>query len=65
MNKHRLNLLSKESKLIKRSLLDRSLEHLDIAHKHLSGYLKGYNLYGLLTNISNSKYEIKKHLKNK
>jgi hypothetical protein len=67
MNKHRLNLVSKESNLVmnKENLLDQSLEHLEIAHNYLSIYLNGKNHYGLLTNISNSRYEIKRFLKNK
>ncbi len=65
MNKYRLNLLSKGSKLVKENLLEESLEHLEMAHKHLSLYLKGKNQYGLLTNISNTRYEIKKYLLNK
>jgi hypothetical protein len=63
MNKHRLDLLSKNSKLIKQNHLDNSIDNLVKAHEHLRIYLKGKNEMGLLTNILNSKYEIIKHLK--
>jgi hypothetical protein len=62
MNKHRTNILSRQnSKLIHKNNIDSCLEHLSIAHFHLSKHLKGKNDMGLLTNILNSSYEIKKH----
>ena len=64
MNKHRLRLLQNNSlKSISNSNIDNCLSHLSIAHKYLSEHLKGKNKIGLLTNILNSSYEIKKHLK--
>ena len=64
MNKHRINIVNKQgSKLIHKNDLDSCLEHLSIAHFHLSKHLKGKNDMGLLTNILNSSYEIKTNLK--
>jgi hypothetical protein len=62
MNKHRINIVNKQgSKLIHKNDLDSCLENLSIAHFYLSKHLKGKNDMGLLTNILNSSYEIKKH----
>ena len=64
MNKHRLRLLQNNGlKSIHKSNIDNCLSHLSIAHKYLSEHLKGRNEMGLLTNILNSSYEIKKNLK--
>lgn len=64
MNKHRINIINKQSsRLIHKNHLESCLEHLSIAHFHLSKHLKGKNDMGLLTNILNSSYEIKKNLK--
>ena len=43
--------------------LDITLRYLDEAAKYLNKHLKGKNHLGLVTNIKNSSYEIKKHLK--
>ncbi len=49
MNKHRINIISKQnSKLIHKNNIDSCLEHLSIAHFHLSKHLKGKNDMGLL-----------------
>jgi len=47
----------------KRSDIEITLNHLDEAAKYLNKYLKGKNHLGLITNIKNSSYEIKKYLK--
>lgn len=64
MNKHRTNILSRQnSKLIHKNNIDSCLEHLSIAHFYLEKHLKNKYDMGLLTNILNSSYEIKKHFK--
>ena len=44
------------------SHLQGCLDHLDMAEAHLLEMLDGKNKRGLITNISNAKYEIKKYL---
>lgn len=51
------------SERIKQTDLDITIKHLEEAAKFLNKYLKGKNHLGLITNIKNSSYEIKKHLK--
>jgi len=64
MNKHRINIVNKQgSKLIHKNDLNCCLEHLSIAHFYLAKHLKNKYDMGLLTNILNSSYEIKKHFK--
>ena len=64
MNKHRLKLLDKgDFKTIHKNNLEYCLTHLSKAHDYLSEHLNGKNKFGLLTDISNAKFEIKKHLK--
>jgi hypothetical protein len=43
--------------------LEITLKYLDEAAKYLNKHLNGKNHLGLITNIKNSSYEIKKHLK--
>jgi hypothetical protein len=38
------------------------IDHLDMAEAHLGELLNGENRFGLLTNIANARYEIKKYL---
>ena len=63
MNKYRQKLRDNNSRLIHKNDVDECLQHLTVAHEKLYHYLKGKNEVGLLTNILNSSYEIKKHLK--
>jgi hypothetical protein len=74
MNKNRLRNhtnnynVSKRSRIkldeqIYKTNLDASLEHLYMAYEHLKAHLDGRNEFGMLTNILNSAYDIKKHLK--
>jgi hypothetical protein len=74
MNKNRLRNLTGKCEVSKRSRikldeqiyttnLDAALEHLYLAYEHLSKHLDGRNEFGMLTNILNSAYDVKKHLK--
>jgi len=74
MNKNRLRTLSAKAEVSKRhriqhdvqmhqSNLDASIEHLYLAYEHLKAHLEGRNHLGLLTNILNATYEVKKNLK--
>lgn len=74
MNKNRLRTLSAKAEVSKRhriqhdaqvyqSNLDASIEHLYLAYEHLKKHVDGKNEFGLLTNILNSAYEIKKFFK--
>ena len=38
------------------------IDHLDMAEAHLAEMLDGENRFGLITNIANARYEIKKYL---
>ena len=58
---HRQRLRDANSRLIRKDCVDECLEHLAAAHEKLFICLKGQNKMGLLTNILNSSYEIKKH----
>jgi hypothetical protein len=75
MNKHRLQLLEKQTndtnvqRRVRRDITVRytshlhgCIDHLNMAEAHLGEYLDGKNRLGLITNISNAKYEIKKYL---
>jgi len=44
-----------------RSHLEGCIDHLDMAEAHLDCELSGENVNGLITNISNARYEIKKY----
>jgi hypothetical protein len=74
MNKNRLRTLSAKAEVSKRhriqydvqvhqTNLDASIEHLYLAYEHLKTHLRGKNKLGMLTNILNATYEIKKNLK--
>lgn len=63
MNKHRLRLLDKSDLRMTKSNVDNCILHLSIAEKFLSEQLRGRNKNGLITNISNAKYEIKQYFK--
>lgn len=74
MNKNRLRTLSAKAEVSKRhriqldaqvhqSNLEASIEHLYLAYEHLKTHLEGRNHLGMLTNILNAAYEIKKNLK--
>lgn len=63
MNKYRLTLKKNGGDSQPNKDLNNCLNHLNIAHKCLEKHLNGKNYFGLLTNITNSAYEIKKRLK--
>jgi hypothetical protein len=63
MNKYRLTLKKNGEVLQPNKDLNCCLNHLNIAHKCLENHLSGENHFGLLTNISNAAFEIKKRLK--
>ena len=60
MNKHRLRLLDKSDLRMTKNNVDNCVLHLSIAEKYLSEHLRGQNKNGLITNISNARYEIKR-----
>jgi len=74
MNKHRLRKLEGVSTgslkyRIRRDLsirysghLHGCIDHLDMAEAHLAELLGGENKWGLITNIANARYEVKKYL---
>lgn len=41
--------------------IEKALEHLDLAKESISKYLDGKNKRGLITNITNAAYDIKKY----
>lgn len=64
MNKHRIKIANNpNSKLFHKNNVDSCLDHLSIAHHYLFQHLNGKNHMGLLTNILNASFDIKKHLK--
>ena len=73
MNKHRLKLservwtgdlkrrLKRDLSIRYRGHIEGCLDHLDMAAAHLEELLGGRNELGMITNIKNARYEIKKH----
>jgi hypothetical protein len=54
--------LSRDLNIRYSSHLHGCLDHLDMAEAHLFEMLEGDNKFGLITNIANARYEVKKYL---